>query len=132
MNRIVLMDPVASAVGRIIALQYNPASILRAWQIQGVGGESGERSESLRLKRPPMETIKVKVKIDAINQRSFSATSVTTEPTRLINNRGLVLNLVEGIALPRLSTGCIQLTGNNPTQSASKSYNRCIEELGHE
>lgn len=50
---IVLIDPVTSAVRRIIALQYNPDSISRTFQVQGVGAESGDRSEGLRLKGPP-------------------------------------------------------------------------------
>jgi len=73
MNRIVLMDPVTSAVRRIIALQYNPASILRALQMQGVGGENGDRPEASRLKRSPLETIKVELKIDEHNSAPFAA-----------------------------------------------------------
>jgi len=65
---IVLIDPVSAAVKRIIALQYNPDSISRTLQVQGAGGESGERSEALRLKGPPVETIKVEAEIDATDQ----------------------------------------------------------------
>jgi hypothetical protein len=65
---IVLIDPVTSAVERIIALQYNPDSISRTLQVQGVGAESGDRSEALRLKGPPVETIKVEAEMDAIDQ----------------------------------------------------------------
>ena len=64
---IVLIDPVSSAVRRIIAMQYNPDSISRSLQVQGIG-ESGERSEALRLKGPPVETIKVEAEIDATDQ----------------------------------------------------------------
>lgn len=42
---IVLLDPVTSAVQRIIAMQYNPDSISRSLQVQGIG-ESGDRSEA--------------------------------------------------------------------------------------
>jgi len=64
---IVLLDPVTSAVRRIIAMQYNPDSISRSLQVQGIG-ESGDRSEALRLKGPPVETIKVEAEIDATDQ----------------------------------------------------------------
>ena len=64
---IVLLDPVTSAVQRIIAMQYNPDSISRSLQVQGIG-ESGDRSEALRLKGPPVETIKVEAEIDATEQ----------------------------------------------------------------
>lgn len=64
---IVLIDPVSGAVRRIIALQYNPDSISRSLQVQGIG-ENGERSEALRLKGPPVETIKVEAEVDATDQ----------------------------------------------------------------
>jgi hypothetical protein len=36
-------------------------------QVQGVG-ETGDRSEALRLKGPPVETIKVEAEVDAVDQ----------------------------------------------------------------
>jgi hypothetical protein len=74
---IVLIDPVTSAVKRVIALQYNPDSISRTLQVQGMGGESGDRSEALRLKGPPVETIKVEAEIDAIDQLEAADSTVT-------------------------------------------------------
>jgi hypothetical protein len=68
---IVLVDPATSAVQRIIALQYNPDTITRTLQVQGVGGEGGDRLEALRLKGPPVETIKVEAEIDATDQLEF-------------------------------------------------------------
>jgi hypothetical protein len=68
---IVLVDPTTSAVQRIIALQYNPDTITRTLQVQGIGAEGGDRSEALRLKGPPIETIKVEAEIDATDQLEF-------------------------------------------------------------
>ena len=65
---IVLLDPVTSAVVRIISLQYNPDTLTRTLQIKGVGADSSDRSEALRLKGPPTETIKLDVEIDATDQ----------------------------------------------------------------
>lgn len=65
---LVLIDPASSAVQRIIVLQYNPDTLSRSFQVQGVGGESGDRSQALRLKGPPIETIKVEAEIDATDQ----------------------------------------------------------------
>ncbi|ALN80951.1 hypothetical protein [Lysobacter antibioticus] len=62
---LVLLDPVSGNVLRIIGLQYNPDSMTRSLQIKGIGGESGDRSEALRLKGPPAETIKLEAEIDA-------------------------------------------------------------------
>src|SRR5213593_2225387 len=68
---IVLLDPDTSAVQRIIALQYNPDTLTRSLQIQGIGAESGDRLEALRLKGPPVETIKLDAEIDATDQLEF-------------------------------------------------------------
>jgi hypothetical protein len=80
---IVLLDPVTAAVQRVIALQYNPDSISRTLQVQGVSAESGDRSEALRLKGPPVETIKVEAEMDATDQLEVAngvATSVGLHP----------------------------------------------------
>jgi hypothetical protein len=61
------MDPDTSAVIRIIVLQYNPDTLTRTLQVQGVGAQ-GDRSEALRLKGPAVETIKVDAEIDATDQ----------------------------------------------------------------
>lgn len=65
-------------VQRIIALQYNPDSLSRSFQIKGVGAESGDRSEALRLKGPPVETIKVETELDATDQLEFAEAKATT------------------------------------------------------
>ena len=67
---IMLIDPGTSAVLRIIALQYNPDTLTRSFQVQGVG-DGGDRSEALRLKGPPVETIKLEAEIDAADQLNF-------------------------------------------------------------
>jgi hypothetical protein len=68
---LVLIDDATGAVQRVIALQYNPDSLTRSFQVQGVGGEGGDRSEALRLKGPPIETIKLEAEIDATDQLEF-------------------------------------------------------------
>ena len=68
---IVLIDPETSAVQRTITLQYNPDTITRTLQVQGAGSESGNRSEALRLKGPPVETFKLDAEIDATDQLEF-------------------------------------------------------------
>jgi hypothetical protein len=68
---IVLIDAGTAAVKRVIVLQYSPDSISRTFQVQGVGGESGDRSEALRLKGAPVETIKLEAELDATDQLEF-------------------------------------------------------------
>jgi len=67
---IVLVDPTTGAVRRVIALQYNPDTLTRTFQVQAIGGE-GDRLEALRLKGPPAETIKLEAEIDATDQMEF-------------------------------------------------------------
>jgi len=66
---IVLIDPDTSAVLRIIALQDNPDALSRTLQPQAIK-EGGDRSEALRLTRPPAETIKLEAEIHARKGRS--------------------------------------------------------------
>lgn len=65
---IVVLDPVTAAVKAILPLQYNPDTLTRTLQVKGVGPESGDRLEALRLKGPPVETYKVEVELDAADQ----------------------------------------------------------------
>ena len=61
---IVQMDPDSGRVLRVIGLQYNPDTLSRTLQLQATG-ETGDRSEAMRLKGAAVETIKVEIEIDA-------------------------------------------------------------------
>ena len=67
---LVLVDPASATVQRVITLQYNPDTLTRTLQTQSfsAGSEAGNRAEALRLKGPPIETIKLDVEIDATDQ----------------------------------------------------------------
>jgi hypothetical protein len=65
---IVLLDPNSGQPVQIIPLQYNPDTLTRTLQVQGIGPEPGDRLEALRLKGPPLETIKLDAEIDATDQ----------------------------------------------------------------
>ncbi len=62
---LVLLAPDTGAILRVIPFQYNPETLSRTLQVQGIGAESGDRLEALRLKGPPVETMKLDVEIDA-------------------------------------------------------------------
>jgi hypothetical protein len=68
---IVLIDADTSAVQRVIALQYNPDTLTRSLQIQAMHADGGDRAEALRLKGPPVETLKLEAEIDATDQLEF-------------------------------------------------------------
>lgn len=65
---IALLDPVNGTVQQILPLQYNPDTLTRSLKIKGVGADSGDHIEALRLAGPPTETIKVDAEIDATDQ----------------------------------------------------------------
>jgi hypothetical protein len=73
---IVLVDPDAGTVQKIIVLQYNPDTLTRSLQPQGVK-EAGDRSEALRLTGPPIETIKLEAEIDATDQLETAEVQAT-------------------------------------------------------
>jgi hypothetical protein len=58
-----LFNPLAS----IVVFQYNPDAVTRTLQPQAAG-EGASRSEAMRLKGPPLETIRMDVEIDATDQ----------------------------------------------------------------
>jgi Contractile injection system tube protein len=69
---LVVLAPGGGPVQRTIALQYNPETLTRSYQVQGVGGDGGgERAQPFRLKGPAIETIKLDAEIDAADQLEF-------------------------------------------------------------
>lgn len=63
---IVGLDP-ANPLASVVVFQYNPETVTRSLQVQAAG-DGGDRSEAMRLKGPPIETIKMDVEIDATDQ----------------------------------------------------------------
>jgi hypothetical protein len=100
---IVLIDPDSSTVQRIIVLQYNPDSLSRTLQVQGVGAQNSHRSEAMRLTGPPIETIKLDAEIDATDQ--LEVADQTTLQTGILTQ----LAALETIIYPTSS----QLISNN-------------------
>jgi hypothetical protein len=64
---IVSVDPNIGAPLGLITFQYNPELVTRTLAPQSVG-DSPDRTEVLRLKGPPIETIKCTVEIDATDK----------------------------------------------------------------
>lgn len=63
---IVGIDPF-NPLASIVIFQYNPATVTRSLAPQ-MGGEGAEGVEALRLKGAPIETIKMDVEVDAVDQ----------------------------------------------------------------
>lgn len=66
---LVILAPGGGPVLHTIALQYNPDTLTRSYQVQGVGGDGGAaRAQPFRLKGPAIESIKLEAEIDATDQ----------------------------------------------------------------
>lgn len=80
---LVVVDPDSAAIQRIIAMQYNPETVTRSFQVQAFGAEGADRSEAFRIKAPAVETIRVEAEIDATDQLEVvdaTATQVGIHP----------------------------------------------------
>ncbi|MEO6322688.1 MAG: hypothetical protein ABIR56_18565, partial [Polaromonas sp.] len=76
---LVVLAPGGSTVLRTIALQYNPDTLSRSYQVQGTGGDGGgERAQPFRLKGPAIETIKIDAEIDATDPLEFPDSHANT------------------------------------------------------
>jgi hypothetical protein len=64
---ILVLEPNTGILLNTINLQYNPENVRRSLQPQSVG-DLPDRTEVLRLKGPPIETIHCDVEIDATDQ----------------------------------------------------------------
>ena len=58
-----VIDPLSS----VVIFQYNPDTLTRTIRVSAAGRE-GDKSEALRLKGPPDETVRLEVEIDAADQ----------------------------------------------------------------
>jgi hypothetical protein len=67
---IVLIDPDSGQIKRIVRLQYNSETLSRTLQPSAVTGGQ-DTSLAMRLKGPPVETIKLDAELDATDQLEF-------------------------------------------------------------
>jgi hypothetical protein len=74
---IVGIDPF-NPLASVVVFQYNPDTLTRTLQAQAAGGQGGDRSEPLRLKGAPVETIKLDVEIDATDQLERADSTAST------------------------------------------------------
>lgn len=76
---VVLVDIDTGKVQRVITLQYNPDTVTRTLQVQGVTGEAPDHLDQLRLKGAPIETYKLEAEIDATDQLEFPEQNPATQ-----------------------------------------------------
>lgn len=111
---IVPLDPVTSAVltARMIVLQYNPDTLSRSLQVQAIGADGRDYSETLRLKGPPIETIKLEAEIDATDQLELPGQNATAVEVGIFPQ----LALLETLVYPSSA----QLQANDARQSSGQ------------
>lgn len=96
---LVLIDPTTGAVVRIVALQFNPATLQRSLTAKAVG-EEADRSQALRLIGPPQETYTLEAEIDAADQLE------RPDENEAVAQHGIALH----VAATRVSDAVRQLT----------------------
>ena len=64
---LVQLDQRSGRILAVIGLQYNPDTLTRSLQVQA-SGETGDRSQALRLRGAAVETIKLDAEIDATDR----------------------------------------------------------------
>lgn len=82
---------------------------------------------NLHIERLVLEGINV-----VPGERHLLQASVESELTRMLINGGLSPSLVKTINRPQLSTGDIQLTGNNAKQIGQQTAQSIYGGIGHE
>ncbi len=92
----VLLDAASGRVLRVIPFQYNPDTLTRTLQPQGIGGEPGDRLEALRLKGPPHESLKFDAEFDAADQLDRP----DQNPREAANGLYPILSALEGSIYP--------------------------------
>jgi hypothetical protein len=94
---ILKLDPTLGVSLGAIMLQYNPDTITRSLKPQAVSDEP-DRTEVLRLKGPPIETIKCEIEIDATDQLAAA------DPTTVALGIQPQLSLLELLLYPSSTT----------------------------
>jgi len=95
---ILTFDPTTGTPLGTIMLQYNPDTMTRSLKPQPVG-EEPDRTEIMRLKGPPIETIKAEIEIDATDQLG----AATPDPVAVSLGIQPQLSLLELLVYPSSS-----------------------------
>jgi hypothetical protein len=94
---IVLVDPASGALRGAIALQYNPETLSRTFQIQAAGADTADRSQPLRIKGPAVESYKLDIVVNAYDQLEFPDQNPDAVAVGILPQ----LSLLESLVQPR-------------------------------
>jgi len=94
---IVLIDPESGALRGAIALQYNPETLSRSFQVQAAGADTADRSQPLRIKGPAVESYKLDIVVNAYDQLEFPDQNPDAVAVGILPQ----LSLLESLVQPR-------------------------------
>jgi hypothetical protein len=94
---IVLLDPESGALRGAIALQYNPETLSRSFQVQAAGADTADRSQPLRIKGPAVESYKLDIVVNAYDQLEFPDQNKDAVAVGILPQ----LSLLESLVQPR-------------------------------
>jgi hypothetical protein len=92
---IVLIDPESGALRGAIALQYNPETLSRSFQVQAAGTDAADRSQALRIKGPAVETYKLDIVVNAYDQLEFPDQNPDAASVGILPQLSLLESLVQ-------------------------------------
>lgn len=107
---ILMLDPDTAIPRGIIILQYNPETMTRHLAPQSIS-ESPDRSEILRLKGPPVETISLTAEIDATDQLEFPSSNPITVATGISPQLSALETLIYPSSIDMIVNEALTLAG---------------------
>lgn len=109
---LVILDAANGAIRRTIALQYNPDSLSRSYQVQGAGGDGGAgRAQPFRLKGPAIESIKLDAEIDATDSLEHPDQNANTVAFGIAPQLAVLESLVNPSSAELLALNALSQSG---------------------
>jgi Contractile injection system tube protein len=109
---LVILDAGSGAVKRTIALQYNPDTLSRSYQVQGAGGDGGAgRAQPFRLKGPAIESIKLDAEVDATDALEHPEQNANTVAFGIAPQLAALESLVNPSTRELLALNALSLSG---------------------
>ena len=109
---LVVLDIATGAVRRTIALQYNPDTLTRSYQVQSAGGDgAAERAQPFRLKGPAIESIKLDAEIDATDSLEHPEQNANTVAFGIAPQLAALESLVNPSSVELLAVNALAQSG---------------------
>jgi hypothetical protein len=122
---LVILDAGSGAVKRTIALQYNPDTLSRTYQVQGAGGHGGAgRAQPFGVKGPTIESLKFDAEFDATDALERPEQNADTVELGIAPHLAALESLVSPSAAELLAWTVLSKSGS-PELLPPEVYNYC-------